>query len=245
MNATPAEQQELLRLQSVDTRLAQLAHRLGSLPQAAPLAELATRDDALRRSRAEAVGSLEDVRTELSRLESDVSLVEARIARDSERLTHTSSVKDVTALEAELASLARRRSDLEDQELAVMEKVDEAEGAVAALDAEREGLVTERSRLEAERDESAAGLATERDQAERDRSTIAETIPADLLAFYEVRRVRGGGIGAALLRQRTCGGCTITLTGSDLEAVRKASAFDVVQCPECDRILVRTDESGI
>ena len=41
MKASPADQQELLRLQSLDTRLQQLAHRLGSLPQAAPLAELA------------------------------------------------------------------------------------------------------------------------------------------------------------------------------------------------------------
>lgn len=245
MNATPAEQQELLRLQSVDTRLAQLAHRLGTLPQAAPLAELAGRDDALRRSRAEAVGVLEDVRTELSRLESDVSLVEARIARDGDRLTHTSSVKDVTALESELASLARRRSDLEDQELVVMERVEEAENAVASLDAQRADLASERTRLEAERDEAAAGLATDRDQAERDRQVIASTIPAELLAFYERLRVRGGGIGAALLRQRTCGGCTITLTGSDLETVRRASANDVLQCPECDRILVRTEESGI
>ena len=34
MKATPADQQELLRLQALDTRLQQLAHRLGSLPQA-------------------------------------------------------------------------------------------------------------------------------------------------------------------------------------------------------------------
>ena len=34
MKASPAEQEQLLRLQSLDTRLAQLAHKLGSLPQA-------------------------------------------------------------------------------------------------------------------------------------------------------------------------------------------------------------------
>ena len=69
--------------------------------------------------------------------------------------------------------------------------------------------------------------------------------PAELLAFYEQRRVRGGGVGAALLQHRTCGGCTMTLTGSDLESVRLAAPDEVVQCPECDRILVRTDESGL
>jgi predicted nucleic acid-binding Zn-ribbon protein len=245
VKATPTEQQELLRLQAVDTRLAQLAHRLGALPQAAPLRELAETDDAVRRSRAEAFGTLEDAKAELKRFESDVALVEARIARDSDRLAHTSSMKDVSALEAELASLRKRLSDLEDAELVVMERVEQATSAVAAIDDERAAIAVAQSKLEAERDEAAAGLTTEREHAERDREVIAKGVSEALLAFYEQRRARGGGIGAALLRQRTCGGCTITLTGSDLEQVRRAAPDEVLQCPECDRILVRTDESGL
>ena len=69
-------------------------------------------------------------------------------------------------------------------------------------------------------------------------------MPADLLALYEQRRVRGAGVGAALLRQRACSGCNMTLTGSDLDGVRRAAPDDVLLCPECDRILVRTEESG-
>jgi predicted nucleic acid-binding Zn-ribbon protein len=245
VKASPAEQQELLRLQSLDTRLQQLAHRLGALPQAAPLAALATRDTAVRGTRAEAIGGLEDARAELKRLESDVAVVEARIARDGDRLQHTSSVKDVAALESELTSLAKRLSDLEDQELVVMERVEAAEAALAGIDADRASIAGETATLEAERDEAAAGLATERDAAERDRVVVSGGVPSDLLALYEQRRARGAGVGAALLRQRTCSGCNMTLTGSDLDRVRRAAPDDVLLCPECDRILVRTDESGI
>jgi hypothetical protein len=245
VKASPAEQQELLRLQSLDTRLQQLAHRLGSLPQAAPLAELASRDTAVRGTRAEAIGTLEDARAELKRLESDVAMVEARIARDGDRLQHTSSVKDVAALESELASLARRLSDLEDQELAVMERVESAEGVLAGIDEERASIAAETAKLEAERDEAAAGLAAERDAAERDRIVVAGGVSADLLALYEQRRTRGAGVGAALLSQRTCQGCNMTLTGSDLDTVRRSAPDDVLLCPECDRVLVRTEESGI
>jgi predicted nucleic acid-binding Zn-ribbon protein len=191
------------------------------------------------------VGALEDARAELGRIESDVAVVEARIARDGDRLQHTSSTKDVAALESELVSLRRRLSDLEDQELAVMEKVESAEGVVAAIDVERAAIAVDVTRLEADRDEAAAGLATERDHAERDRAVVAGGLPPELVAFYDQRRVRGGGVGAALLRQRTCSGCTITLTGADLAAVRSAAPDAVLQCPECDRILVRTDESGL
>ena len=101
MKASPADQQQLLRLQSIDTRLQQLAHRLRSLPQTAELTALADRDAGVRTRRAEAVGALEDARTELGRIESDVEVVEKRIARDGDRLTHTSSMKDVAALESE------------------------------------------------------------------------------------------------------------------------------------------------
>ncbi|GAA1062183.1 zinc ribbon domain-containing protein [Agromyces bracchium] len=245
MKASPADQEQLLRLQAIDTRLQQLAHRLRSLPQTAELASLGERDTAVRGRRAEAIGTLEDARTELGRIESDVEVVEKRIARDGDRLTHTSSMKDVQALESELVSLRKRLSDLEDAELIVMEKVEAAEAHVAEIDRERAELAESTAALEAARDEAAGGLGTEREQAERDRATIASTLPDDLLRFYEDRRVRGGGIGAALLRQRTCGGCTITLTGSDLEAVRRAADEELVQCPECDRILVRTGESGL
>ncbi|BDZ53195.1 zinc ribbon domain-containing protein [Agromyces marinus] len=245
MKASPADQEQLLRLQAIDTRLQQLAHRLRSLPQTAELAALGERDAAVRGRRAEAIGVLEDARTELGRIESDVEVVEKRIARDGDRLTHTSSMKDVQALEAELVSLRRRLSDLEDAELVVMEKVEAAESAVAAIDGERAELAEATAALEAARDEAAGGLGTEREHAERDRGAIAATVPDDLLRFYESLRVRGAGVGAALLRQRTCGGCTITLTGSDLESVRRSAPDEVRQCPECDRILVRTDESGL
>lgn len=245
MKASPAEQETLLQLQTIDTRIAQLSHRLRALPQTGPLAELTARDDGVRRTRAEALGVLEDARAELRRIESDVQMVEARIARDGDRLTHTSSVKDVTALESELVSLRRRLSDLEDQELVVMERVEGAESAVAAIDDERAGIAVEQQRLETERAEAAGAIETEREQAARDRGTVAATVPEPLLAYYEQRRERGAGVGAALLRQRTCGGCNITLTGNDLDAVRRAAPDEVVQCPECDRILVRTDESGL
>ena len=122
-------------------------------------------------------------------------MVEARIARDGDRLQHTSSVKDVAALEAELASLARRLSDLEDQELAVMERVENAEGVLAGIDEQRAAIAAETTKLEAERDEAAAGLATERDAAERDRVVVAGGVTPDLLALYEQRRARGAGVG--------------------------------------------------
>ena len=37
----------------------------------------------------------------------------------------------------------------------------------------------------------------------------------------------------------------MVLSGTDLQALRQAADDDVVTCPECGAILVRTDESGL
>ena len=108
LKASPEDQALLLDLQALDTRLAQLDHRARSLPELATLAELAARAEEFRRVLAEQTGAVEDTQLELSRVESDVKVVEDRIARDSERLQASSSVKDVAALEQELAALRKR-----------------------------------------------------------------------------------------------------------------------------------------
>lgn len=245
MKASPTDQKELLRLQDVDTRISRLEHQLAHLPQDAAIAQLASQDDAVRRRQVIASGALDDTRAELSRLESDVAVVEARMARDSERMQHTSSVKDIEALESELASLRKRRGDLEDIELTVMERLELQEGEVAGIDGERAVLADDASVLEQERERARVAIRADADAAARDRTAIAGGIDGELIALYEKRRAVGGGVGAALLRARTCGGCTISLTGVDLEAVRTAAADEVLFCPDCGRILVRTEESGV
>src|SRR5690606_30136991 len=112
LKAAPEDQALLLELQDLDTRAQRLDHQLRNLPETARLAELDTEAQALRRTVAEQTGALEDAQAELGRVESDVAVVEARMARDRERLQATSSVKDVQALEQELEALTRRRDEL-------------------------------------------------------------------------------------------------------------------------------------
>lgn len=245
MKASPEQQKELLRLQALDTRLAQVEHQARTLAQLAELTALAGQAEKTRATLAARNGELEDVRTELRRIESDVDVVEKRIARDTERVDHSSSVKDVQALETELAALGKRLFDLEEIEIAVMERLEERESAVAEVETERKALAARVVETEQARDAALADLNRQLADLTRDRATIAATISEELGALYAKRRVVGRGNAAALLRARTCSGCTMTLTGSDLEAVRNSPVDEVVFCPDCGAILVRTEESGI
>lgn len=244
MKASPSDQNELLRLQAADTRLSQLDHTVRNLPQTAELAALQPDVDALRGRWIGATGEVEDARAELKRVESDVELVEARKRRDSERLQHTSSVKDVQALEAELTSLAKRQGDLEEIELTVMERLEELEATLASIEAERGELDGRVEALTASREAEAGTVGTQRDALVRDRATIAEALPADLVALYERQRSRYG-VGAALLLRGVSMGSNVKLTESDLAEIRRAAADDVVLCPDSGAILIRNEESGL
>ena len=245
MKATPLKQKELLRLQALDTKVLQVTHQTTALPQHAEVHGLKREADAVRAKLTTEGGALDDVRTELGRIESDVAVVEKRIARDTDRAQHTSSIKDVQALETELTSLRKRLFDLEEIEIAVMERLEEHEASVAVVVAERDAVAERMAAAEASRDELLADLERQLGELRRDRLTVAGTIDEELVALYEKRRVTGRGNAAALLRARTCSGCTMTLTGSDLAEVRSAAADEVIFCPDCGAILVRTDESGI
>jgi len=244
LKASPEDQALLLDLQALDTKLQQLARRAERLPEREAVENLLARRAELERTRVEQLGAAEDARLELKRTEADVEVVDARIARDSERLQGSASVKDVQALEQELAALAKRKSDLEDIELAVMETVEEREAVLAATDAGLAALATSLAEAEAARDAALAELESERTHAAANRQTVAAKVPADLLALYEKQRERYG-VGASHLRAGVTSASGVALNATDMNAVRSAAADDVILCPDSQAILVRTAESGL
>lgn len=244
LKASPDDQALLLDLQAFDTKLSQLDHRAKSLPELGTLADLAKEHETLRLALLEQTGAADDIRLELSRVESDVEVVEARIGRDSERLQGSSSVKDVAALEQELAALRKRLGDLEEIELTVMERLEEQQAVVDATTAKLADVRARTAEVEAARDAALATLAGERTTAAAGRRTIEGKIPAELLALYEKQRSRYG-TGASLLRGGVSLASGVRLLEDELQGIRAAAPDDVLICPSSDAILVRTDESGL
>ncbi|WP_067199802.1 zinc ribbon domain-containing protein [Microbacterium sp. XT11] len=243
MNASPEDQRILLDLADLDRRIAQAEHARTHPAHAARINELASVRQEQLRELTTLTGVRDDARAELTRVESDVTLVEQRRARDAERLAATTNSKEAQALENELASLAKRQSDLEDIQLEVMGRVEEAEAAVAAQQALLDTTVAEGTRLTVQAKADVAAATELGAQLARDRAAVAGRVPADLLADYTRRAATNAG--AALLSRGTCEGCRIVLPGTDLNEIRRAPADAVVSCPECGCILVRTEESGL
>ena len=204
--------------------------------------EAETLDTELVRART----AVDDVQREITKAEGDVQLVRDRAARNQSRLeAGQGTAKDLQALQHELDSLARRQSELEDVELEIMERAEDLEATLREHEASRAALGTRLEQLESDRDSQLADLDAEREQVAAEREQTAPGIGDDLLTLYDKIRASSGGLGAAALAQRRCGGCRLELNQVDLGRIAAAPEDEVLRCEECRRILVRTPESGI
>ncbi len=153
--------------------------------------------------------------------------------------------KDLERMQHELVSLERRIGSLEDDELEVMARLEDAQRDLDDLERQLAEADTALAELAAARDEKTADIDARLLDVEAQRGPSVEGLPTDLLALYDKLRASKGGIGAAELRARECGGCRLGLDAAEISRIRSAPADDVIRCEECSRILVRTPESGL
>lgn len=238
MKAAPEHQVALLDLGRIDTELVRGAKTLQSLPARQVAtdaeAELLEAREQLRLAQEDVDGFQADVK----RAESDVELVDKRIAQDKERLQATSSAKDAQGLEHELETLAARKNLLEDVELEVMEKLEEAtitleqaKARVADIQARLDEALAEIASQTAELDQTKHSLIVERD-------AVVAGLPDDLVQLYERQRERYG-VGVSELRGGVSSASGVQLTESDVQDIRQAAPDDVMLCPDSNAILVR------
>lgn len=190
---------------------------------------------------------VDDLTAEQARADADVEQVKARKVRD-QAMIDAGQVKDPKALErmlGEMESLERRISSLEDTEIEVMERLEAAQSALDAHSGELEAMAARDAELRAAYDAKARDLQAQLENVRHDRVEASQSLPEDLMALYEKLRAQKGGVGAAALRRRECGGCRLTLNASDLGIIAKAPTDEVLRCEECNRILIRTGESGL
>ncbi|WP_224280427.1 zinc ribbon domain-containing protein [Nocardioides lacusdianchii] len=246
MKADLTHQVQLLDVAELDRRVAQLRHQRASLPELAEIAALTSERTALTDQVRDARIVVDDLTVEQAKADREVEQVRTRRERDRNRMDtgQITNPKDLERMQHELVSLERRISTLEDAELEVMEKLEEAQQVLDGLGIRADDIDARLAELVAARDEKQAGIDASLAEVTAARGPAVDGIPDALLALYERLREQKG-IGAALLRARQCGGCNMTLDASELSRIRSAPVDEVIRCEECQRILVRTDESGL
>jgi predicted nucleic acid-binding Zn-ribbon protein len=191
--------------------------------------------------------AVDDLTAEQTTVDADVEQVRTRRDRDRHRMDQglISNPKDLERMQHEMTSLERRIVTLEDEELEVMARLEDAQRTLDELTAQLADAEQRNGRVEEARDAKYADIDAELTDLAGRRAPIAEELPDDLLALYDRLRAAKNGVGAAALRARQCGGCMLTLDNAELGKIRAAADDEVLRCEECQRILVRTEESGL
>jgi uncharacterized protein len=246
VKASVEAQLRLLELADLDAELGRLDHRRRGLPELEEYRRIEERDAELSDELTALEAAESDLRREQAKAEADVDQVRSRVDRDRTRLDagQVSSPRELENLQSEIASLARRQSDLEEIVLNVMERQEAAELRRNALTQEQGEVARQRDEVGARRDAALAEIGEQEEKAASLRAGVAAGVPGDLLDLYGKLRAQHG-VGAAALRRGRCEGCHLSLNTVDLARIRAAPPDEVLRCEECRRILVRTPDSGL
>lgn len=240
MKASVEDQGRLIDLQRIDSNILTLETKLKNLPEIEQLAAIAKRISEGQELLKSAELELGDVAVELKRSEVEVEQVSERIKKDESRLNSgQGSPKELEQMQHEIASLEKRKSDLEDGELEIMLRHDSAKAKVETLRSDEAGLKQLELELNIRFENASTELRTKLGEEIKLRVAKSAEIEKTLLELYEKIRGSAGGVGAALLVGNTCEGCHLSITPVELEKIKSQAADEVVRCEECRRILVR------
>jgi len=247
LKADPFAQLKLLDLQAVDARLDQLAHRLATLPEAVALRELTDRHQDLSARQGRLQTEVGDLAREQRKADADVEQVKSRRDRNRERIAagQVGDPKQLQAMQHEIETLDRRISDLEDVEIDVLERLETAQTDFVRQARELEELAAQVTDTAAGRDATAGEIARLQADAEAERTVLVDQVPDQLRALYEKLRAQLGGVGAGMIQHKRCSGCQLNIGAAELARMTAAPSDEVLRCEECNRILVRTHESGL
>jgi uncharacterized protein len=229
----------LLTLQHVDTAIDQGRHRRTHLPEAT--AAKAARDalSAAEVKLAALTATKEADEAEQATHEHRIEEYNARIVEIDRRTKIVSVPKELQALSTERDGLVNRRSEAEDRELEVMERLEAVSAEIDALNvviadarAANDTATIALAEAQVAVDSDLARLAQERNDA------VAQ-VPAALLATYESMRPKLGGVAVAQLEHGHCTGCRLQLPASEIDRIKHQAADEIVTCEQCGRILVR------
>jgi len=230
----------LLLVQERDILLDQLHHRREALPERA---EVNARASELRTQEAARTDVRERHRVVLAeerRIDDEAQAVGERAAEVDQRMYSgtVTSPRELQAMQADIDMLRRRRSDLEDEELEVMEQREALDAELAALDASIDALWASVNDLQATIAAAEREIDGEIEREEHERAVLAKPIVESLLRDYERRRAQNRGAGAARLVGTTCQACHLTIPSTEAEHIRRAAGAEIAYCDNCSAILV-------
>jgi predicted nucleic acid-binding Zn-ribbon protein len=230
--------ERLLDLQELDLAIARLETRRRQLDEENDALEARDRAERAEEQLGEQRLALDSVVREQSRLEAEADSLEQKIEAEQRRLYDgtVANPKELEAIQHEVANLRQRKSRVEDDALAQMERREDMERRIPALEAElaevRDRLAEVEVSSEREMEEVLRGL----DERRSERQALASELDEELVELYDGLRAAKKGVGVARLVDGVCQGCHQKLSAMELDRIKRSTGLR--RCEYCRRILV-------
>ena len=229
----------LLDIQEIDTAIDRLMARMRALETGEDAAAALAEANEAERMMGELRLRLDELSRDQMRFEHEIDSMSQKAAAEERRLYDGSvaNARELDSITHEVDNLKKRRSDREDELLALMEVREELESQERAAAERSEALrarVAEVGSVAADELETAAGPSSkERTEA---RAALAETVDAEYLELYEDLRPQKKGVAAVALIDGVCQGCHEQLSSVYVDRLKRVEGPK--RCEHCRRILV-------
>jgi uncharacterized protein len=230
--------ERLLTLQESDTAIDRRSARRRQLEAGEALAAARSEADAAERTLGEFRLKLDELGRDQGRYEHEIDSMTQKEKAEQTRLYDGSiaNVKELEALQREVANLQKRRSGREDELLVLMEQREDLASAAARAQARSDELRTAVERVGAESATELASVIAELEARTNERAALVTEIDPETLELYEDLRRQKKGVGAAALVDGICQGCHEQLSAVQLDKLKKTEG--IRRCEHCRRILV-------
>ena len=235
MKAPHTDQLELLTLLGYDQRESVLRHKRESHPAHAVVREFAGRAQDLQRAAVKQSAVISDAGREVARIEAEI----ARGRIDANQVP----LRDISAMQHEIAQMDRRLGELEDDQLAAEERVESARSAQRAMEEESAAIMADVEEHKAQFLADTAATDDELRQVIRARRELVARLDADLVEEYEDAKRRNGVLAVIEVRDGVGVGVGADLSPLELDRIMRTPADEVYRTEDTQQIVVRTTAS--
>lgn len=223
----------LIELQEIDTHLRGLAEQKDRLPEA--LASLDRKRAANQEELARTKEGLQAAQKNKRDRDQDLETAAQKIEKLKARSTEIKTNKEYQAVLKEIETAELEKKTVEDEILALMEKIDASAAAITAAESKAK---EEEAAIDSEQKEHEAAIVKveqELTATEQKRQETAARVDPSLLSQYQKLLVSKAGFAIAEARGESCSGCYMSIPPQVYVNVKRNET--IINCPHCGRIL--------
>lgn len=228
----------LRRLQDVDLELRRAQKQLDEMPEKRVILQDRRKIAEVEQLRGKAEQVAKHHRQGAQKLEDESTQLAEKIDTEQTRVMsgEFTTPKEIQHVTREIESLKRRKEKVEIDLLALMERVEKAEGQISKVDKALEQLAKQEKIHVEEFTEKGGSLQSTIKVMKADRKKVAADLPAELLGRYESLAEMKSGLGVGVLIANACTACRMELPAEEVSTLLEGD--DIAVCPTCHRLLI-------